>query len=171
MNTASRTTYVEGFGTARKNPDGSYTVSFTPEEEGRIRRYASQRSFGSRRGGLYDQRRSQRRSSTDIDIIGFAGEVAVALLTGTTVRVSGAPDVGADHIFAGLRIDTKTSEGDTLYFAKPPKCDAAVFVQMPDFDNSYDVIVWGWHPKPTTGNLPDLRPTDELLALGEEVAS
>ncbi len=173
FNAASRAVYVKGFGTARINSDGTITVTFNEQEVGKLISYARQRSVGSRGNNLYDQRRSQALNSQQVDQVGIAGEIAIALVTHSDVRISGSPDVGADHIIAGIRVDTKTTyaeDSPTLNFVKPPRgCDAAALVQVPlseVLDKTFTATIIGWTMQPRQGRTEPrkLQPISTLIS-------
>ena len=111
---------------------------------------AQDRSSGSRKAGVVDQKKFKEKSGFFIDRLGIIGEMAVAkALNVCPIFNDSTKANGYDLLYQGLRIDVKTTErsdGNLIIKTKEnPDVDTYCLVRW-DEENSVATIV-GYMPK------------------------
>ena len=111
---------------------------------------AQDRSSGSRKAGVVDQKKFKEKSGFFIDRLGIIGEMAVAKALNVCPIFNNGPQAnGYDLLYEGLRIDVKTTErsdGNLIIKIKEnPDVDTYCLVRW-DEENSVATIV-GYMPK------------------------
>ena len=113
---------------------------------------AQDRSSGSRKAGVVDQKKFKEKSGFFIDRLGIIGEMAVAKALNVCPIFNNGPQAnGYDLLYQGLRIDVKTTE----------RSDGNLIIKIkenPDVD-TYCLVRWDEENSVATiaGYMPNMK--------------